>query len=547
MRGGVSRCDPKCQGRIDFGSIPVLTAGNDDDRWNQAPGRNRVARIANSMSDGAARVLENGYGRTERLRILLDLSQTYRSSAGLREMLRQVVGKLRTGMACDLVSISLPNLRDGKLYTYAVDSGSSISKEKEGDSAAREVEQAFHSGKPVQLRADGLCFECHVPIDGATVPNGVLSVFWRRSPTPLFGTPEFLSGVAQHLSIAIEREMDREQIHTLKGRMATETLRVGDEARIASNFDGIIGQSVALTRVLRQIEMVAPTDSTVLVYGETGTGKELIAQAIHRLSTRSRAPFVKLNCAAIPTGLLESELFGHERGAFTGAIAQRIGRFELANRGTVFLDEIGEIPLELQPKLLRVLQEREFERLGNSRTLSTDARLVAATNRDLTAMVAEGKFRADLYYRLNVFPVTVPSLTQRKDDIPLLVRSFIRRLSRRMHKTIEMIPEETMAALTKYHWPGNIREMQNVLERAVILSTGTVLKLSVSDLPEMAQPAVNNEIDTLENTERKHILRALGHTKGVVAGRAGAAALLGLKRTTLQTRMQRLGLTRQSR
>ena len=310
------------------------------------------------------------------------------------------------------------------------------------------------------------------------------------------------------------------------------------------NFEEIVGRSSALRSVLQEIETVAPTDSTVLIYGETGTGKELIARAIHNLSARGKSSFVKLNCAAIPTGLLESEMFGHEKGAFTGAVAQRIGRFELANRGTVFLDEIGEIPLELQPKLLRVLQEREFERLGSSRTLRTDARLIAATNRDLGAMVEEQKFRADLFYRLNVFPVHVPPLRERQDDIPLLVRHFVQQFARRMSKAVDTVPTETMNALVHYHWPGNIRELQNLVERAVILSTGPILKVPLNDLQPQAAPAAARKIETLELAERRHILEALDASDWVISGPKGAAISLGLKRSTLQARMEKLGIRR---
>jgi formate hydrogenlyase transcriptional activator len=299
--------------------------------------------------------------------------------------------------------------------------------------------------------------------------------------------------------------------------------------------------------VLQEIDTVAPTDSTVLIYGETGTGKELIARAIHDLSSRNKGNFVKLNCAAIPTGLLESELFGHEKGAFTGAVAQRVGRFELANRGTVFLDEIGEIPLELQPKLLRVLQEREFERLGSSHTLRTDARLIAATNRDLAAMVEEQKFRADLFYRLNVFPVRVPPLRERQEDIPLLVRHFVQQFARRMGKVVDTIPAETMNALIRYHWPGNIRELQNLVERAIILSSGPVLKVPLNDLhalPVAPATTAGRKIETLEESERRHILEALDAADWVISGRKGAANALGLKRSTLQARMEKLGIRR---
>ena len=311
------------------------------------------------------------------------------------------------------------------------------------------------------------------------------------------------------------------------------------------NFDEIIGESPALKRTLKQVEIVAPTDSAVLLLGETGTGKELIARAIHNLSFRRERTLVKVNCAAIPTGLLESELFGHEKGAFTGAIAQRIGRFELADGGTVFLDEVGEIPLELQPKLLRVLQEREFERLGSTRTLRTDARLIAATNRDLQKMVEQRKFREDLFYRLNVFPIYVPALRERSEDIPLLVNHFAQRFARRMNRTIETIPAETMAALTRYPWPGNIRELQNLIERAVILSRGPVLQIPLHDLDNRTAPRRDNGTDqTLEAAERTHILAILKETRWVLGGARGAAARLGINRSTLQFRLNKLGIVR---
>jgi len=324
-----------------------------------------------------------------------------------------------------------------------------------------------------------------------------------------------------------------------------------DEVGEEPNFDGIIGHSNALRSVLREIRMVAPTDSTVLICGETGTGKELIARAIHELSSRRKNAFVKLNCAAIPTGLLESELFGHERGAFTGAIGQRIGRFEVANHGTAFLDEIGEIPLELQPKLLRVLQEREFERLGSTRTLRTDARLIAATNRDLSAMVEEQRFRSDLFYRLNVFPVRVPPLRERREDIPLLVWHFARQFAERMKRRYESISPETMKALCEYNWPGNIRELQNLIERAVILCPGPILRVPVRDLHHrtisVPHSGHTRQHQTLEEAERAHILRTLKEVRWVVGGPNGAAARLGMNRSTLQFRMKKLGIVRPGR
>jgi len=350
--------------------------------------------------------------------------------------------------------------------------------------------------------------------------------------------------VAQQVAIALSNAIAYKDIADLKDRLAKEKVYLEDEIRSELNFSEIIGKSPALRNVLKQVETVAPTDSTVLIYGETGTGKELIARAIHDRSKRRAGTFVKLNCAAIPTGLLESELFGHERGAFTGAISQRIGRFELANHGTIFLDEIGEIPLELQPKLLRVLQEREFERLGNSRTLRTDARLIAATNRDLEAMAAENKFRPDLYYRLNVFPVQVPALRDRPEDIPLLVRHFVEQFARQMNRDIDTIPAETMEALTRYSWQGNIRELQNLIERAVILSPGNVLKVPLQDLKHRSASTITSSSQTLEETERSHILAVLEKTKWKLSGPNGAAERLGLNRSTLQFRMKKLGIVR---
>jgi formate hydrogenlyase transcriptional activator len=367
----------------------------------------------------------------------------------------------------------------------------------------------------------------------------------------------FLSQVARQLALAIENALAYGEVSEEKQKLTLEKLYLEDELRSEGRFEEIIGRSESLRRVLDQIATVAPTDSTVLIYGETGSGKELIARAVHNLSVRKSGAFVKLNCAAIPTGLLESEMFGHERGAFTGAISQRIGRFELANRGTIFLDEIGDIPLELQPKLLRVLQEREFERLGSTRTMRSDARLIAATNRDLDQFVAEGKFRSDLYYRLNVFPVRVPALRERPEDIPLLVRHFVQQFSRRLGKTIDAIPAETMTSLTRYPWPGNIRELQNVIERAVILTTGPVLSVRIDDLhaPSPAAvplstpnghavPAASHQDlrSALEESERQQIMAALEKSNWVVAGPEGAAARLGLKRSTLQSRMQKLGI-----
>jgi len=324
---------------------------------------------------------------------------------------------------------------------------------------------------------------------------------------------------------------------------AVATLGPVEQERIPRRFEQIIGSSPALESVLEQVEQVAPTDSTVLIQGETGTGKELIARAVHNLSARCGRPFIKLNCAAIPFDLLESELFGHERGAFTGAIAQKVGRFELADKGTLFLDEVGDIPPGLQPKLLRVLQEQEFERLGGTRTHQVDVRLVAATNRNLLDMVKRNEFRSDLYYRLNVFPVSLPPLRERREDIPALVEHFVEISGRRMGKQIENVPPDTMSALTSYEWPGNIRELQNFIERSVILSTGDVLRPPLAELKRGPEVQSVGAI-TLEEAERDHIRKTLEHTRWVVAGPNGAAARLGIKRSTLYFCMQKLGIAR---
>jgi formate hydrogenlyase transcriptional activator len=328
----------------------------------------------------------------------------------------------------------------------------------------------------------------------------------------------------------------------MKERLASEELYLEDEICLNQNIGNMIGEALAFQGVLRGIQTVAPTDANVLITGETGTGKELVARAIHELSSRSKGSFIKVNCAAIPASLLESELFGHEKGSFTGAVAQKMGRFELAHHGTLFLDEIGEMPLELQPKLLRAIQDQEFERVGGTRTIRTDARLVAATNRDLKAMVEENKFRADLYYRLHVFPLHVPPLRERREDIGLLTRYFVQKHAQRMGRNIDTIPTSVLDALTNYEWPGNIRELQNVLERSVILTNGRTLQVPLHELTGKAAPLTCVEP---YNYERDRILRALEESKGLVGGPEGAAARLGLKRTTLQSRMRKYNISRQ--
>jgi formate hydrogenlyase transcriptional activator len=397
--------------------------------------------------------------------------------------------------------------------------------------------------------ASGFQSSCNVPLIAHDRVLGAVVLVSRREAAFTQDDAAMLSHIAKQLAIAVENALNYREVELLKNKLVSEKLYLEEEIQTQYNFEEIIGQSSALKKILQQVATVAPTDSVVLLCGETGTGKELIARAIHNMSGRKERTLVKLNCAAIPTGLLESELFGHEKGAFTGAIAQRIGRFELAHKGTLLLDEIGEIPLDLQPKLLRVLQEHEFERLGSSRTIKTDARLIAATNVNLPDMVAEKKFRSDLFYRLNVFPITIPPLRDRAGDIPLLVGYFAQKHSLRMNKRIDVIPRTTVDALCEYSWPGNVRELENFIERSVILTSGSELQAPLSEL-RTHQGATADNVDnvlatgpvSLEENERRHILEVLERTKGVVGGKGGAAEILGLPISTLRNRMKKLGL-----
>jgi formate hydrogenlyase transcriptional activator len=512
-------------------------------------------QIAVAMDDARAQ---------QRLRLLLDLTNRVVTKLELRDLLHETAASIRQVMQCDTVGVSLPDPENGELHLYARDFPSHQEIVDSGHVPVP-VQQVFRTGQALnltkgQLAANSLVIALGIkslslwPLISRERVLGVLGLGSVRENAFSDDDLAFLGQLANQVALAVENSSAYGEISQSKDRLARENVYLESEIRSELGFEEIVGNSEALRRVLKEVETVAPADSTVLIYGDTGTGKELIARAVHNLSSRKSNSFVKLNCAAIPTGLLESELFGHEKGAFTGAITQRVGRFELAHRGTIFLDEIGEIPLELQPKLLRVLQEREFERLGSTRTLRADARLIAATNRDLKAMVEEQKFRSDLYYRLNVFPIRVPSLRERKEDIPSLVRHFVQQFGRRNNRVIETIPSETMEALIRYHWPGNIRELQNVIERAVIISKGSVLNVSLAELkPDVSTKTsrTNTKVssahhenlqDVLDETERAQILRALEEANGVISGPNGAAARLGIKRSTLQLRMQKLGI-----
>jgi formate hydrogenlyase transcriptional activator len=495
---------------------------------------------------------------SDRLKLLLDMTTTLVSTLGCRDLLRTVSASIRQVMHCDIVGVWLPDVERVHLRQLAMDFPGSWGFAKEG--ALRPIEGSvmgtvFKTGKPVvldhlsgqlapheatEVRAEALESGCLLPLitEGRTL--GVLTLGSRFESGIPPEDVDFLLRAAGQLAIAIESRLAYRELAELKDKLAREKLYLEDEIRGELDFEGIVGQSSALRHVLNLVETVAPSDSTVLLLGETGTGKELIARAIHDRSRRKSRTFVKLNCAAIPTGLLESELFGHERGAFTGAIAQKIGRLELADQGTLFLDEVGDIPLEIQPKLLRALQEREFERLGNNRTKQVDVRLVAATNRDLETMMEEREFRSDLYYRLNVFPIRIPPLRERPEDIPLLVRYFTQKYGRRMQKQIESIPGKDMRKLGIWHWPGNIRELENFIERSVILTRGTALQAPIAELGHDGRLA--SVAGTREANERDKIVRFLKMTKGRVAGPDGAAALMDVKRTTLVSRMKRLGI-----
>jgi formate hydrogenlyase transcriptional activator len=550
----------RCLGVLCIGRAEPDAFSEDDIRFSSL-----VADfVALTIDDRLVRAqLEN---ERTRLKLVLDLNNSVVSNLELRDVLQSISPSIRKVMRLDTVALILPERDSTQLRLYALDfpDGKGLIRQDTLSPAEGSVTgQVLRSGKvwvgdisELQrlgfnhevVSSEGIESICLLPLCRRNRVLGVL--FLARLRKNAFTPPEieFLSQIAGQVAIAIDNAFAYCQITELRDQLTQEKLYLEDELRSEMNFEEIIGNSSILRKVLCQVEAVAPTNSAVLIYGETGTGKELIARAVHNLSERRANAFVKLNCAAIPTGLLESELFGHERGAFTGAVAQRIGRFELASPGTIFLDEVGEIPLDLQPKLLRVLQEREFERLGSSRTLRTDARLIAATNRDLGAMVGEQTFRSDLYYRLNVFPIRVPALRERAEDIPFLVRHFAQHFARNMKKQIDSIPSETMNALVRYPWPGNIREMQNVIERAVILSRGSVLHVPLIDLkPRIGEVTDGNGLATLEEVERKHILAVLEQTNWVFAGPHGAAARLGLKRPTLQFRMQKLGITRPQR
>ncbi len=498
----------------------------------------------------------------DRTKLLLEINNALVSHLDLSELVRAISNSLQSVVPNECVALAIYDSEADKLFAQAV--SSVINPMPEGiyyDPDGTISGLVFKSGKPHYLpRPDyerflspvtqgfyksGLKSLYSMPIAIHGRKLGVMSISSVREDAFTRDDQELFQQIANQVAIAAANALAVRDLETLKNKLAQEKLYLEDEIRNELNFDEIVGHSPALKQVLKLVETVAASDSTVLLLGETGTGKELIARAVHEHSRRKSRTFVKLNCAAIPTGLLESELFGHEKGAFTGAIAQKIGRLELADQGTLFLDEVGDIPIEIQPKLLRALQEREFERLGSTHTKRVNVRLIAATNRDLEKMIEERQFRVDLYYRLNVFPIHIPPLRERQEDIPLLVRYFAEKFARQMQKPIDSIPTETMSKLQMWHWPGNIRELENLIERAVILTTGTALQVP---LPEIKPSTVN--VSTAppppaeEHGDREHIIKILRETGGMLGGPKGAAARLGIKRTTLQYKIKKLGITR---
>jgi formate hydrogenlyase transcriptional activator len=545
-------------GALALSSVAPLDFGSDEIAF--------LERVASELAVAVESFLarQQAVRERDRLSTLCDITNALVSNLGREELLSVISQQLSKIVTHDYAVLTLRN-GDGGLDPYALHSnGAPVFEElnEPFDPAGMPAAEVLATGRPVvahdtdvdrypamrRFLALGLKSICSVPLITRERPFGTLGL---SRITDIEWTPEdveFLAQVASQVAIAVENSLTYQELAEIKERLATEKLYLEDEIRLDHNIGNMVGEGPAFQAVLKSIQIVAPTDSTVLITGETGAGKELVARAIHDLSRRKKGSFVVVNCAAIPASLLESELFGHEKGSFTGAVAQKIGRFELAHEGTLFLDEIGEMPPELQPKLLRAIQDQQFERVGGSRTIHTDVRFVAATNRNLKAMVDENKFRADLYYRLHVFPLEVPPLRERREDIPLLTRYFVQKHAKRMGRDIDTIPTSVLNALASYDWPGNIRELQNVIERSVILSAGPELRVPLAEFAGNSLPApLHARVSSVTDSaavERARILEALKEAKGQVGGPNGAAARLGLKRTTLQSRMRKYNIGR---
>jgi formate hydrogenlyase transcriptional activator len=529
--------------------------------------------LDNALRYDEALLLQKELARErDRLRLVLEVNNSVVSNLKLGDLFHAISTSLRRLISHDSATLLLPDPHDPEmLRVYALDFPDGrgfVRKDMQLPIAGTNPGRAFREGKPLlagtgpgyvpfspeRLRiiaGEGLRSSMILPLvlnDQSSTVVGLLAMGSRTEAAFTQTDVDFLWQVAQQVAIGVKNALEHRKLSESAERVSEQKSYLEEEIRAEQDFEDIVGASSALRYVLQQVETVAPTDSTVLIEGETGTGKELIARAIHDRSSRRERTFVKINCAAIPMGLLESELFGHERGAFTGAIARKIGRFELAHQGTLFLDEIGDIPLELQPKLLRVLQEQEFERLGGNATQKVDVRVIAATNHSLNLMVSESKFRGDLFYRLNVFPLHLPPLRERPEDVPLLARYFTSKYSRRMNRNVQRIPQQTLEEMTRYAWPGNVRELQNFIERAVILSKDTELRAPLTELKvssDVHPPSGSNgEVKTLRDMEREHILEALQKSNWVIGGPAGAATRLGMKRTSLLYRMEKLRISR---
>src|SRR5216684_887020 len=565
-------------GSMGFGRMMPQQVTDTEMQFMQRVASQVAVAVDNALNFETSQAYQSQLARErDRLQVLLEINNVLITSREVPELFRGIVKTLERVIHHDYTSLALLDSKTGLLQIHALDFPGDQGLVKQEITVPRDTSpsgQAIASGQPFlargadidryqneiirSLRTSGVQSMCCVPLITHGRAFGTLNVASRRNDAFSPQDVELLQQVAAQIAIAVENALAFKEIEALKNKLAEEKLYLEEEIRSEFNFEEIVGESPALKRALAQVELAAPAGTTVLLLGETGTGKELFARAIHNLSPRRDRTFVKVNCAAIPSGLLESELFGHERGAFTGAINQKIGRFELADRGTLFLDEVGDLPLELQPKLLRVLQEQEFERLGSNRTQRVDVRVVAATNTDLSKLVTERAFRSDLYYRLNVFPIQIPALRERAEDLPLLVRYFVQRFSRRQNKVVQYVPADAMDALVNYAWPGNVRELENLIERAVLLSPGKELRVPLAELRASTVNADNSaasarmgalapagpSITTLEEAERQHILRALRQTEWRIAGTKGAATLLGMKRTTLQARMRKLGIRR---
>jgi formate hydrogenlyase transcriptional activator len=569
-------------GAMGFGRLVPQGITETEVQFMQRAASQVAVAVDNALNFQTSQAYQSQLARErDRLQVLLDVNNVLVSTRELPELFRGIVSSLEKVIHHDYTSLALRDSASGLLKIHALDFSSRPGLFEQEVTVPLDTTPSglcFTTAQPLlargaeldrfpneiirALRADGVETICCVPLITQGRTLGTLNLASRRADAFPHQDVELLQQVSAQIAIAVENALAFKQIDALKDTLAKEKLYLEEEIRSEFNFEEIVGDSPALKRTLAQVEVVAAAGTAVLITGETGTGKELIARAIHNLSPRRERTFVKINCAAIPGGLLESELFGHERGAFTGALTQKIGRFELADRGTLFLDEIADLPLDLQPKLLRVLQEQEFERLGSNRTQRVDVRIVAATNSDLSKLVAERTFRSDLFYRLNVFPIHIPALRERSEDVPHLVRYFVQKFSRSLNKAVAYIPAEAMDALSSYSWPGNIRELENFMERAVLLSPGKELRVPISELKPVASAAESGadssssstsltslpssppSISTLEDAERQHILRALRQTEWRVAGAKGAAVILGMKRTTLQARMRKLGIRR---